>query len=305
MSKIKVFLDHPEYFITSPAARGYLSWIPDKIYLKLLYRVKMGEKCHLENPVTYNEKMQWLKLHDRRPEYAVMVDKYEVRHYIAEKLGEEYLIPCYGVFDDWEEIPFDKLPNAFVVKCTHDSGSVEICTDKAMWDRTGAESRIRAALKRNYYLTYREWPYKGVKPRIIVEKYMVDETGEDLRDYKILCFNGKAGMIEVHQNRFTEGKEHTQTFYSREWEKLEITQEGCESVRIPEEKPAALAQMIRLSEVIAENMIHVRVDWYLTEGRIYFGEITFYDGSGLERFTRKEYDKMLGERIDLSGVRNE
>ena len=299
MSKIKEFINNPEYFITSPAAKGYLDWIPDKAYLKLLYRAKMKERCNIDHPVTYNEKMQWLKLHDRKPEYGCMVDKYDVRGFIREKLGEEYLIPCFGVYDKWEDIDFDSLPDQFVIKCTHDSGSVEICTDKTTWDMDGARKRIELAMKRNYYKAYREWPYKDVKARIIIEKYMVDESGDDLKDYKIMCFNGSAKLIEVHENRFTEGKEHTQTFYTREWEKLDITQEGCEPVRIASKRPDHLDKMLDLSEMISKDMIHARIDWYLIKDRIYFGEITFYDGSGFERFTKKEYDKMLGDLIDL------
>jgi len=299
MSKIKAFLDNPEYFITSPAAKGYLDWIPDEIYLKLLYRAKMKERCNLKNPVLYNEKLQWLKLHDRKPEYQQMVDKYEVRSFITEKLGEDYLIPCYGVFEKWEDIDFEKLPDQFVIKCTHDSGSVEICTDKATWDKESAKQRIKDAMKRNYYKTYREWPYKNTIPRIVIEKYMVDESGDDLKDYKIMCFNGKAKIVEVHENRFTQGKVHTQTFYTKDWEKLEIEQEGCGPVKASTKKPDCLDKMLELSEVIAKDMIHVRVDWYLINGRIYFGEITFYDGSGFERFNKKEYDKMLGDLIEL------
>ncbi len=299
MSKIKEFINNPEYFITSPAAKGYLDWIPDKAYLKLLYHAKMKARCNIDHPVTYNEKMQWLKLYDRNPEYGRMVDKYEVRGFITEKLGEEYLIPCFGVFNKWEDIDFDSLPDEFVIKCTHDSGSVEICLDKNTWDKESARKRIEIAMKRNYYKAYREWPYKDVKPRIIIEKYMVDESGDDLKDYKIMCFNGVAKLIEVHENRFTKDKEHTQTFYTREWEKLDITQEGCEPVSVASKRPDKLDKMLELSEMISKDMIHARIDWYLIKDRIYFGEITFYDGSGFERFTKKEYDKMLGDLIDL------
>jgi len=299
MSKLKTFIENPEYFITSPAAKGYLDWVPDKLYLKLLYRVKMKESCNLKQPILYNEKVQWLKLHDRKPEYGKMVDKYEVREYIREKIGEEYLIPCYGVYECWEDIDFGKLPTEFVMKCTHDSGSVEICTNCNNWDKDGAEQRIRSAMKRNYYKAYREWPYKDVKPRIIIEKYMVDESGDDLKDYKILCFGGEAKLIEVHQNRFTKGKEHTQTFYTRDWEMTDIVQEGCEPVKVAEPKPQCMDKLIELSEALSKDMIHARVDWYLVGGKIYFGEITFYDGSGFERFMKKEYDKRLGDMMEL------
>jgi len=299
MSKIKTFLDNPSYFLTSPAAKGYLDWIPDKIYLKMLYRAKLGKKCNIDKPQSYNEKLQWIKLHDRKAEYSQMVDKWEVRTYIAKLFGEEVLIPCYGVYNSWEEIDFDSLPEEFVIKCTHDSGSIVICRDKQTWNKEEAEIKIKSALKRNYYKAYREWPYKSVKPRIIIEKYMVDEASDDLIDYKIMCFNGKAKVIEVHENRFSNDKEHTQTFYNEKWEKLEIVQHGLEPVKAEREKPSFLDEMVEKSEIIGADMYHVRVDWYIINGKIYFGEITFFDGSGLEFFPNPEHDRYLGDLIKL------
>ena len=240
IERIKTFMHNPVYFITSPASKGYLNWVPDAIYLKILYRLSLGESCNLKNPVKYNEKLQWLKLHDRKPEYEKMVDKYEVRAYIAEKLGEEYLIPCYGVYDSFEQIDFSKLPEQFVLKCTHDSGSVEICKDRNAFDIKKAGERLTEALKKNYYNTYREWPYKNVKPRIIAEKFMVDEAVDDLRDYKVMCFNGEAKLIEVHENRFARDRGYTQTFYDREWNKLDIAQDGYMPENDKREKPAKL-----------------------------------------------------------------
>ena len=212
MSKIRTFIENPQYFITSPAAKGWLNWVPDSLYLKVLYRVIMGRKLNLKNPKEYNEKLQWLKLNDRKPEYSTMVDKYEVRGYIEDLLGDKYLIPCLGIYDSVDDIDIDALPDRFVLKCTHDSGSVEICKDKSSFDIEGARHRLSQAMKRNYYATYREWPYKYVKPRIIAEGYLEGDGG-DLKDYKVMCFNGEAKIIEVHENRFVEGKVHTQTFY--------------------------------------------------------------------------------------------
>jgi hypothetical protein len=299
MSKLGEFIKNPEYFITSPAAKGYLDWIPDELYLKLFYRAKLKKKCDLKHPVLYNEKMQWLKLYDRKPEYASMVDKYEVRQYIADKIGEEYLIPFYGVYERWEDIDFDKLPDQFVVKCTHDSGSVEICTDKAAWDKDKAAERIKAAMSRNYYKAYREWPYKDVRARIIIEKYIVDESGEDLKDYKVMCFNGRAEVVEVHENRFVKGKEHTQTFYDREWNVLPIVQFCLNPCNEHREKPEYMDELFRLSEQISADMYHARIDWYLLKDKIYFGEITFYDGSGFEIFADEAQERFLGDMIHL------
>lgn len=300
LKKIKAFIEEPMYFITSPAAKGYLNWIPDAIYLKILYRLIMREKCDLKNPVKYNEKLQWLKVHDRKPEYSRMVDKYEVRFYVAETIGEKYIVPFYGVYDSYEQIDFDKLPRQFVLKCTHDSGSVEICKDKSGFDIEKARMRLTNAMKKNYYNTYREWPYKNVKPRIVAEKFLVDESGDDLKDYKILCFEGKAKFIELHENRFVKGKQHTQTFYDRDWNKLDIIQEGYMPAEEVKEKPYKLNEMLELSEKIAKNMHHVRIDWYLIGDKIYFGEITFFDGSGFVKFLNKKDDEFFGKLIELN-----
>lgn len=299
IERIKTFMHNPVYFITSPASKGYLNWVPDAIYLKILYRLSLGESCNLKNPVKYNEKLQWLKLHDRKPEYEKMVDKYEVRAYIAEKLGEEYLIPCYGVYDSFEQIDFSKLPEQFVLKCTHDSGSVEICKDRNAFDIKKAGERLTEALKKNYYNTYREWPYKNVKPRIIAEKFMVDEAVDDLRDYKVMCFNGEAKLIEVHENRFARDRGYTQTFYDREWNKLEIAQKGFLPTDEQRDKPAKLEEMLELSEAIAKDMYHVRIDWYLIRDKLYFGEITFYDGSGFAKFDDEKDDLFFGSLIRI------
>ena len=298
MSKIRTFIENPQYFITSPAAKGWLNWVPDSLYLKVLYRVIMGRKLNLKNPKEYNEKLQWLKLNDRKPEYSTMVDKYEVRGYIEDLLGDKYLIPCLGIYDSVDDIDIDALPDRFVLKCTHDSGSVEICKDKSSFDIEGARHRLSQAMKRNYYATYREWPYKYVKPRIIAEGYLEGDGG-DLKDYKVMCFNGEAKIIEVHENRFVEGKVHTQTFYDREWNIVPLTQVETVTVDRPGERPRQLDEILRLSELIAKNMYHARIDWYIEGDKIYFGEITFFDGSGFESFSTAEMERMLGDMINL------
>ena len=300
MSKIRTFIENPQYFITSPAAKGWLNWVPDSLYLKVLYRVIMGRKLNLKNPKEYNEKLQWLKLNDRKPEYSTMVDKYEVRGYIEDLLGDKYLIPCLGIYDSVDDIDIDALPDRFVLKCTHDSGSVEICKDKSSFDIEGARHRLSQAMKRNYYATYREWPYKYVKPRIIAEGYLEGDGG-DLKDYKVMCFNGEAKIIEVHENRFVEGKVHTQTFYDREWRILPVSQEciGTRRSDMPCSRPNLLDKMIGLSEKLAKDMYHARVDWYVVGGRLYFGEITFFDGSGFDAFDSREMELYLGDMIKL------
>ncbi|WP_051196271.1 ATP-grasp fold amidoligase family protein [Clostridium cadaveris] len=268
--------------------------VPDNVYLKIKYELIMNKKLNLNNPQTFNEKLQWLKLYDRDPIYTKLVDKYEVRNYVSETIGEEYLIPLIGVWNKFEDIDFDKLPNQFVLKCTHDSGSVFICTDKNNFDIDKVRSKIDKALKKNFYYIAREWPYKNVKPRIVCEKFISDkDTTPD--DYKILCFNGKAKLIEVHIDRFNN---HTQDFYDINWNKTCISQDGIVSDKIYE-KPKQLETMIELSEKIAKDMIHVRVDWFIVNDKLYFGEITFYDGAGFDPFDNEEDDYLIGSWIKL------
>lgn len=270
---------------------------PDKLYLKIKFRLTMKKKLNLKNPQTFNEKLQWLKLYDRNPEYTKMVDKYEVRKYIAEKIGEEYLIPLLGVWDSFDELNFDALPDQFVLKCTHDSGGLVICKDKSQLNIDDARKKINKCLKRNYYWQNREWPYKNVKPRIIAEKFMVDSIqGDGLADYKVLCFNGAAKLIEFHLDRY--GERHTQDIYDINWNKTTISQDGYISDKIIE-KPLQLDTVIELSQILAKGICHVRVDWYIIEEKVYFGEITFFDASGFSPFDDEKDDLYIGRLIDL------
>lgn len=295
--RINAIKDNPGVIFTALAKRGFWNWMPDSLYLKILYKVAMSDRLNLKNPIKYNQKLQWLKIHDRKPEYNVFVDKYAVREYVASKIGDEYLNTCLGVWNNVEDIPFDTLPNQFVLKCTHDSGSVIICKDKSQFDVEKAKVKLRKAFKRNYYYTYREWVYKDVTPRIIAEEYIQNLALGDLPDYKVLCFNGEPEIIEVHQNRFN-GKKHAQDYYSTDWEKLPIVQPGWDSSPVELEKPVFLEKMIKFSRTLSQNLYHVRIDWYEAGGKLYFGEITFYDGSGLAPFTPED-EIMLGNKIHL------
>ena len=274
--------------------------ISDKVYLKMMYRLKMNKKLDLSNPQTFNEKLQWLKLYDRRPEYTMMVDKYEVRKYIADKLGEEYLIPLLGAWDDPNEIDFDALPNQFVLKCNHNSGSgMCICRDKSKLDINKVKKRLRKGLKENYYLSWREWPYKDVKRKIIAEKFMVDESGKELKDYKIHCFNGEPKLILVCAERFSDSglKEN---FYDTDWNQMDLRRPGHANTQIPIEKPNGLKKMLELSQKLSENIAFSRIDFYVINNHIYFGEITFYPASGFTPFEPDEWDYKLGNLIDIN-----
>lgn len=264
--------------------------LPDKLYLSLVYYKHFKQFPNFRNPETFNEKLQWLKLYDRHEEFTTMVDKYAVKQYIAERIGEKHIIPLIGVWDCFEEIDFEKLPNQFVLKCTHDSHGVIICEDKKKLDIKQARDKITSCIKRNFFYYGREWPYKNVKPRIIAEKYM----GSNLSDYKVLCFEGEPRIIEVHQDRGTE--KYTQSFYDVSWEKSFITQgKGAELVP----KPITLDLMLKYSKILSKGIHHIRVDWYEVDGQLYFGELTLFDGSGFVPFDKKEYDVYLGSLINI------
>lgn len=298
LNKIWKFAIDSDYRFQILANKGKFNTLSDERYLKRKYKAIMGYPLNLDNPITFNEKLQWLKLHDRRPEYTMMVDKYKVRDYIAEKLGEEYLIPLLGVWDDPDEIDFDALPNQFVLKCNHNSGlGMCICKDKTKLDIKKVKKDLRKGLKQDYYLTGREWPYKDVKPRIIAEQYMQDDGGkEELSDYKVLCFNGEPKLIEVHRGRFGGG--HTQDFYDTDWNKTLFNQPDVPMSDEVMDKPVFAEEMLMLSRKLSAGIPHVRVDWYYTNGHLYFSELTFFDSSGFDPFM-DDQDTEIGSWLVL------
>lgn len=269
--------------------------IPDKIFVKIKYKAAIGRRLNLDNPQSFNEKLQWLKLYDRKPEYTRLVDKYEVRKHIKDTIGEEYLIPLLGVYDSYDEIDFEALPNQFVLKPNHTSGDVFICRDKSKIDYGKLEKLAKKWIKREYYWLHREWPYKNIKPKIICEKFMsVSDIPPD--DYKVSCFNGKAKLIQVHIDRFNR---HLQDIYDVDWNKIDLPWGLEMSEDSTWERPQKLEKMLVLSEQLAENMYQVRIDWYIVEGNLYFGEMTFFDGAGFIPFENKEDDFLLGSWINL------
>lgn len=280
--------------------RGLLNFLPDKIYLKWMFSAIVKEKLDFKNPKTFNQKLQWLKLYNRKDEYTKMVDKYLVREYIKEKIGEDYLIPLLGVYTHFDEIPFHELPNAFVIKCTHDSGGVVICEDKNHFDFEKAKKKINTCLKRNYYYRGREWPYKNIEPKIIIEKYM----GNDLKDYKFMCFHGEVKCSFVCSNRNTKEGLHV-TFFDLDFHKMPFERHYPSSIE-EIQKPIHYQKMLELSAILSKNIPFVRVDFYEIDGKIYFGELTFFPGNGTEEFTPRKYDELLGEWIILPNeVKNE
>ena len=270
--------------------------VDDEKFLKYLYKSTFHKELNLENPSTFNEKLQWLKLYDRNPEYIKMVDKYEAKKYVADIIGEEYIIPTLGVWDKFDEIDFSKLPNQFVIKCTHDSGGVVICEDKNKLNLRKTKRKIEKCLKQNFYYRAREWPYKNVKPRIIVEKYMVDESKKELKDYKVFCFNGEPKFIEVDFDRFID---HKRNIYTTNWELMQLQIKYPMDSNVKIKKPEKLEEMIKFARILAKNIPHVRVDFYSINKNIYFGELTFYHESGFGEITPEEWNKKLGDMIIL------
>ena len=285
--------------------QNFFGWLPDKTYLQLLYRFKMGHRLDLNHPKTFTEKIQWLKLYNRRPEYTLMVDKYAVKKYVADIIGEKYIIPTLGVWDKPEDIDWDALPNAFVLKTTHGGGSggVVICKDKKTFDRNKAILTLRDSMNSDIYRSLREWPYKDVKKRVLAEKYMapkdmVNNPIYDLSDYKFFCFNGEPKYCQVIRDRHSK---ESIDFYDMNWRHQEFV--GLNPIASnginPVPRPLLLDDMICICHKLSENMKFVRIDMYVIDNRIYFGEITFYPARGMGLFNPDKWNEELGNLISL------
>lgn len=270
--------------------------IPSKIYLKIRYKKIFKRNLDFKNPKTFNEKLNWLKIYDKN-DYTNMVDKYEVKKIIADKIGEQYIIPNYGVWNKFDDIEFEKLPKSFVLKCTHDSGGIVIVKDKEKMNYDEAKKKINKCLKKNYYYESREKTYKNVKPRIIAEKYMEDKKTKELRDYKFFCFDGKVEFMYVASNRQGEGKTYFNLF-TKDFKEIDVIN-GHPRAPYKIDKPEKYDKMIELSEKIAKGMKHVRIDWYEVDGAVYFGEMTFYHNGGFIPFIPDKYDYEFGKYLNL------
>lgn len=274
-------------------------WKNEELYLKILYRLNLGRSLNLKNPKRFTEKLQWLKLYYHNPMITNMADKYEVKKYLTDRIGSEYVIPAYGVWNTFDEIDFDSLPDQFILKCTHDSGSFYICKDKKTFNKEAARAKLEGGLRRSYYWNNREWVYKNIKPRIIAEKY-IDSLGQtNSLEYKLSCFNGKVKFVTLcggiaHAAYELRSNDH----FTPDWERLNwyafYKPKGGD---IP--KPAIVDKIIELSEKLAKDLPHVRVDWYVHNGQLYFGEFTFYTWAGFPIFTPDEWDEKLGSWIQL------
>ena len=303
LERLKRIIKNPRRIFIGLLTRTALIW-PDKLYLQLRFYFEMGQKLNVKSPKTFNEKLQWLKLYNRKPEYTMMVDKYAVKQYVADKIGEEYIIPTLGIWTRVEEIDWESLPNQFVLKTTHGGGSggVVICKDKAKLDKIGASRKLQQSLNSDIYRNYREWPYKNVPKRIIAEKYMMESISlnedSDLVDYKFYCFNGTPTYCQVIRDRNTN---ETIDFYDMEWNHMPFV--GLNPVigngLNPVKKPLLLNKMIEICHTLSIDIPFSRIDLYVIDEKVYFGEITFFPASGIGTFTPTEWNYKLGKMIEL------
>lgn len=271
--------------------------ISDKLHLRCLFKKYMKAKLNLSNPKTFSEKLQWLKLHERKPEYTIMADKAAVKQYISDKLGPDFIIPTIGIYDSVDEIPFEELPEKFVVKCSHDSGSVFICDKNKGFDVDYIKKELTSRLKNNFFWYSREWVYKNIKPRIIVEEFVPDENGNCPIDYKFYCFNGKMEIFIVVNNRFSN---RSTNYYNKNLECLDFGKiHSLPNPSIELKIPQNFNEMVSIAESLSENIPFLRVDLYSVKNKIYFGELTFYPSGGIEPFTN-DGDIVLGNLLDLN-----
>ena len=280
----------------------FTATVPDGLFLQFLYFRRLHKFINFKNPKTFNEKLQWLKIYNRRSEYTVMADKLLMKEYVRAKVGTEVMgggtIQTIGVWNRFEEIDFDTLPESFVLKCTHDSGSVCICKNKKEFNKKAARDKLSDALKMNYYLPGREWVYKNIEPKIIAEPYMTDESGTELKDYKFHCFAGRVEYVQVDFGRFTK---HGRNVYDRDWNFVDVVMQYPNDINHIIRKPAQLEEMISMAEKLSAEIPYLRVDFYIINAKIYVGEMTFYHECGTEKVSPPEFDYKLGDLIRIEG----
>ncbi len=275
--------------------------LPMKLWVKIDYRYHMGKKCNLKNPETFNDKLCWMKIHHGNAERGALVDKVLAKQHIADRIGSEYLVKTLGVWDRFEDIPFDELPERFVLKPNHVSGNVVICTDRSKLDRALLKKEADRWMRRNFYHQGREPEYRNIRPRILAEELLTDNDGNAVADFKLYCFNGMPRMVCVCRNRFGDGG-LLLNYYDMQWNSLPFrkihTQRGG-----PVERPAALDEMVRVGKILAEGFPFIRLDFYEVQGKLYMGEMTFYPDSGIKRFENEDWDRLIGSWLTLPNRR--
>jgi len=297
--KVMKILKNPAALFLTLGYRGVFNWVPDELYLKIAFWCKTHRKLNLKCPKTFPEKLNWLKLYDRNPNYSDMVDKYKAKAIISERVGEQYTIPTLGVWDSFDEIDFSRLPNEFVLKCNHDSGSIYFCRDKKELDIKRARKILEKGLRHNSFGAAREWPYKNIKPCIIAEKYLEERSDSErcLTDYKFFCFNGIPRIVYVSKDK---AERPTTDFFDMEYNHLPIKIRDGQA-DIPPKKPEGFDEMRTIAEKLSQGIPHLRVDFYQVDGRVYVGEMTFYHLGGMANVQPESWNIKLGEWINLHG----
>lgn len=296
-NKIIKYIKNPALIIVYLNYKGYLKWMPDRLFIKIAYKGIFEKKIDLNNPHSFNEKLNWLKLYDRNPLYTKLVDKHDVKEYVSKKIGKEYINPTLGIWNSVDEIEIEKMPNSFVLKATHDSGGLVIVKSKNNLNWKEAKEILAQSLKRDFYYQKREWPYKNVVRRIIAEPYLEDNKTKELRDYKLFCFNGKVEFFKIDFDRY---KNHRANYYDINknilpFGELKYLPDLNKKIEIPN----TINVMIELAEKLAKGIPFVRVDFYDVNGKIIFGEMTFYPTGGFGKYTPSEYDDLIGEKLLL------
>ena len=299
LKKVKRYVKDPYYALGNDMIRRCPQLMSDKFYLSVLWKLVMGYKLDWKHPSTFCEKLQWLKLYDRNPMYTLLVDKYRVKDWVAGKIGEQYVIPTLAVYQSADEINLEELPEQFVLKCNHDSGSVVICRDKSKFDMEAAKKKLDACLKHNFYWDTREWPYKKVAPCIMAEQYVTPEPGmKDLPDYKWYCFHGEPRFCQVIQDRSTK---ETIDFFDLTWEHQEFVglNPACKAAAVCPQRPDHIDVHLKIARELSKGLPFSRIDLYEIGGRVYFGEITFFPNGGLGSFNPEKYNGILGDLLTL------
>lgn len=288
------------YYFIHPCKLFHIirSKFSDKYAINSAFKERFGYNIDWREPKTFSEKLQWLKIHDRRPIYTKMVDKYEVKSYVSEIIGTEYIIKTYGIYNSFDEIDFDSLPNKFVLKCTHDSGSIVICKDKSCFNYANARKILENGLKKNFYKQSREWPYKNVKPRILAEEYMQDKNNISLTDYKFYCFNGKPKFLYVSYGLADHDSANI-SYLTLDWQKAPFSRPDYKEFPELPPKPQNYDLMIKLATKLSKDITFLRVDFYEINNMIYFSELTFFPGGGYTPFEPHEWDEKCGNLLQL------
>lgn len=297
MTNFSSYIKHPSQIFIGIIKRCWFLF-NEKLYLELLYFFSLNKKLNLSSPQTFTEKIQWLKLYNRKKIYTTMVDKISAKEYVARLIGNEIIIPTLGIWNKFEEIEFNKLPDKFVLKTNHSGGStgIVICKDKSKLDIKKTKKRINSSLRSNCYYTTKEWPYKNVKPKIFAEQFIEDPNESDLIDYKFYCFNGETKYCQVITGR---NDKESIDFYDTEWNHQTFHGLNPKYISRTIQKPMNYEQMIKIANKLSKDIPFIRIDLYNINGKIYFGEMTFFPASGIGVFTPDGTDKMLGDLITL------